>query len=196
MRDLTRALDGLRDQLAAIQREIFVLERIGRELAALSERCDDAGLDLLIRRHLDGIAHRMTSMLDRQRSVAGMIAECGRETRRATRVAAINLPRRRKLSSARPIAGWAEKPLRVRRFQKPRPDHESPAQILRPAGDRRAGSVPRAAVAARAHDSFRAAAKRKDAGQGRRTGGAGRRRARQSRGCDPGRIRRPPRATA
>ena len=91
MRDLTRALDGLRDQLAGIQREIFVLERIGRELAAISERCDDAGVDLLIRRHLDEIAQRMTSTLDRQRSVAGMIAECGRETRRASSPGSLRL---------------------------------------------------------------------------------------------------------
>ena len=61
MRDLTRALEGLRDQLAAeYEREIFVLERIGRELAAISERCDDPGVDLLICRHFDEIARRMT----------------------------------------------------------------------------------------------------------------------------------------
>ena len=112
MRDLTRALDGLRDQLARIQREIFILERTGRELAAISERCDDAVVDLLIRRHLDEIAERTTSALDRHRSVAGMIAECGREIRgaRLPRVAAVHPPRRRKLSSARPIAGWAKSP--------------------------------------------------------------------------------------
>ncbi len=107
MRDLTRALEGLRDQLAEIQREMSVLERIGRELAAISERCDNVGVELLIRRHLGEIAQRMTSTLDRHRSVAGMIAECGGETRRArlTGVAAVHLPRRRRLSSARPIAG-------------------------------------------------------------------------------------------
>jgi hypothetical protein len=111
MWDLTRALEGLRDQLAGIQREMLVLERIGRELAAISERCDDVGVELLIRRHLDEIAQRMTSTLDRQRSVAGLIAECGRETRRArsNRVAALRLPRR-SFSSARPIVGCAKSP--------------------------------------------------------------------------------------
>ena len=46
--------------------------------------------------------------------------------------------------------------------------HESPAQIFRAARDRRPATVSRAAVAARAHDPFRAAAHREGARQGRR----------------------------
>lgn len=112
MWDLKSALEGLRDQLAGIQREISILERIGRELAPISERCDDAGVNLWIRCHLDEIARRMTSTLDRHRSVSGMIAECGRETRRArsNRVVAVRPPAQRSLSSARLIAGRTKSP--------------------------------------------------------------------------------------
>jgi hypothetical protein len=110
VRDLSRVLDGLRDQLAGIQREIFVLDRIGRELTAISLRCDDAALDLMIRHHLDEIAGRMALALDTQRSIRRMMEEDGAERRRvrSSRVIPVRWTAPRRLSSARPIAGRAK----------------------------------------------------------------------------------------
>lgn len=79
MRDLTRALEELRDDLAWVQREISILEQIARELVDLG----GAGTGLLIQRHLDEIARRMTVALARQTSIAGMMEECGSERRAA-----------------------------------------------------------------------------------------------------------------
>ncbi len=110
MRDLTRALEGLSDDLAGTQREISVLEQIGRELTALADRVGEAGTDPLIRRHLDEIARRTAAALARQTSIARMMEECGNERRNANSVDAISLLR---LARSKPSF--------------PRPAHESPA---------------------------------------------------------------------
>jgi hypothetical protein len=97
MRDLTRALEGLCDDLAVTQREITVLEQIGRELAELVDRFG-GGADPFVRRHLDEIARRTAAALGRQASIAQMMEECGRERARAT----------------------SGRPPRVRRFARPK----------------------------------------------------------------------------
>jgi hypothetical protein len=83
MKDLTRALEELRDDLAGIQHEISILEQITRELVDL----DGAGTGPLIQRHIDEIAKRMTVALARQMSIARMMEECGSERRAAQRAA-------------------------------------------------------------------------------------------------------------
>jgi hypothetical protein len=112
VRDLTRALEGLSDDLAGTQREISVLEQIGRELAALADRVGEAGADPLIRRHLDEIARRTAAALAKQTSIARMMEECGNERRNVNSVDAISLLRlaRSKPSFLRRIAGHAESP--------------------------------------------------------------------------------------
>ena len=110
MRDLTRALEGLSNDLAGTQREISVLEQIGRELTAIVDRFGGAGADPLIRRHLDEIARRTAAALARQTSIARMMEECGRDRCGAKSVRAIPVRRleRRKPSFPRLIAGHAE----------------------------------------------------------------------------------------
>jgi hypothetical protein len=98
MRDLTRALEGLRDDLARTQREITVLEQVGRELRAIVDRGGDARTDRLIRGHLDEIAERTAMALDKQTSIARMMEECGRERGAARFNCGRPVPR-----SARPI---------------------------------------------------------------------------------------------
>ena len=110
MRDLARALEGLRDDLARTQREITVLERIGRELRAIVGRGGDARTDALIRRHLDEIAQRTASALTRQTSVARMMEECGRERDSARFGRAPGSPAGPTRFFARPIAGRAKSP--------------------------------------------------------------------------------------
>ncbi len=113
MRDLTRALDGFRCDLAGTQREITILELIGRELTAIIARGGDSKADLFIRRHLDEIAERMVVALARQTAIARMMEECGRERSSAGRIAqALPLRRlaRRRTSFAQPIAGHAKSP--------------------------------------------------------------------------------------
>jgi sRNA-binding protein len=83
MRDLARALEELRDDLAGIQHEISILEQIARELVDL----DGAGAGPLIQRHIDEIAKRMTVAQARQMSIARMMEECGSERRAAQRAA-------------------------------------------------------------------------------------------------------------
>ncbi len=79
MRNLTRALEELRDDLAGIQHEISILEQIVRELVDLG----GARPSPLIQRHLDEIAKRMTVAQARQMSIARMMEECGSERRAA-----------------------------------------------------------------------------------------------------------------
>jgi hypothetical protein len=79
MRDLTRALEGLRDDLTRTQREVTVLEQVGRELGAIVDRGGDVRTDMMIRGHLDEIAQRTALALARQTSIARMMQECGNE---------------------------------------------------------------------------------------------------------------------
>ncbi len=111
MRDLTRALEGLSGNLAGTQREIFVLEQVGRELTAIVDRFG-AGADPLIRRHLDEISRRTAAALARQTSIARMLEECGRERRSAKSVRENPVRRqaRQKPSFPRLIADHAESP--------------------------------------------------------------------------------------
>jgi hypothetical protein len=112
MRDLTRALEGLREDLAGTQREITVLEQVGRELRAIVDRRGDARADRLIRGHLDEIAQRTAMALARQRSVARMMEECGREraAARFNRSRPVRQSARPVRSSGQPIAGAAKSP--------------------------------------------------------------------------------------
>ncbi len=107
MRDLTRALEGLRDDLASTQREITILEQVGRELAKLVDKFGD-GADPFIQRHLDEIARRTAAALARQASIARMMEECGHE--RASATSAKPLPARRIAPPKSSIAGWAKSP--------------------------------------------------------------------------------------
>ena len=111
MRDLTRALEGLCDDLAMIQREITILEQIGRALAELSNRFD-GGADLLVRRHLDEIGQRTAAALARQASIARTMEECGRERRgaRPARPYPVRRIARRMPWFPRPIAGRTKSP--------------------------------------------------------------------------------------
>ena len=110
MRDLTRALEGLSDDLARTQREITVLEQIGRELGKLDGFGVEA--DSLIRRHLDEITRRTAAALAKQASIAWMMEECARERRSASAARPPPARRfaRRKNSLLRAIAGRAETP--------------------------------------------------------------------------------------
>lgn len=112
MRDLTRALDGLRDDLARTQREITVLEQTGRQLRAIVDRGGAARADLLIRGHLDEIAQRTATALARQTSIARMMEECGRERGAAkfSRSGPLRRLARPVRSSRRPIASVAKSP--------------------------------------------------------------------------------------
>jgi hypothetical protein len=110
MRDLTRVLEGLSDELARAQREISVLEQIGRELTAIVDGCGGAGTDALFRRHLDEIALRTAAALAKQTSIARMMQECGRERSgaKSVRMPPVRRMARPKPSFAPPIAGQAE----------------------------------------------------------------------------------------
>jgi hypothetical protein len=112
MRDLTRALDGLHEDLARIQREITVLEQVGRELRAIVDRGGDARTDNLIRGHLDEIAQRTAMALARQTSIAQMMEECGNErgAARFNRGRPVQVSARPIRSSRRAIAGAAKGP--------------------------------------------------------------------------------------
>ncbi len=68
MPNLTLALEDLRVDLAETQRQISILEQITRELTLIVDRCDGAGADPLIRRHLVEIDRRMRHWLGTHRS--------------------------------------------------------------------------------------------------------------------------------
>jgi hypothetical protein len=112
MRDLTRALEGLREDLARTQREITVLEQVGRELRAIVDRDGDTRTDRLIRGHLDEIAERTAMALARQTSIARIMEECGRErgAARFNRGRPVRQSARPIRSSPRPIADTAKNP--------------------------------------------------------------------------------------
>ncbi len=86
MKDLTLALEELRDELADIHHEISVLEQIRRKLISIVERSDGAGSDL-VRRHLGGINRRRAAARARQRSIVRMLEECARERNHLVSVA-------------------------------------------------------------------------------------------------------------
>ena len=111
MRDVGRALQELRDDLARTQREITVLEQIGRELGKLVDGFG-AEADSLIRRQLDEIARRTAAALAKQASIARMLEECARERRSSSAARPLTARRfaRPKQSLLRPIAGRAETP--------------------------------------------------------------------------------------
>jgi hypothetical protein len=103
MRDLVRDLECLRDDLARTQREITILEQVGRELRAIVDRDGDARTDMLIR-NLDEIAQRTALAVARQTLIARMMGECGRECSSA-RFGRAHPTRRPARAFARPIAG-------------------------------------------------------------------------------------------
>ena len=71
-------LGELRDRFAETQRELMVLDRVGRELALLVER-GEIGMDRLIRRHFDEIGGRLAAALASLQAISLLMAE--RETR-------------------------------------------------------------------------------------------------------------------
>ncbi len=79
MPDLTLALEELRDFLPGTQHEISILENMTRELTSIVDFGCGPGADALIRRHLAEIDWRRSGALARQRSIACMLEECGRE---------------------------------------------------------------------------------------------------------------------
>ncbi len=79
MPNLTLALEDLRVDLAETQRQISILEQITRELTLIVDRCDGAGADPLIRRHLVEIDRRNAAALARHTPIARMLEESGRE---------------------------------------------------------------------------------------------------------------------
>jgi len=107
MRDLTRALEGLCDDLAETHREISVLEQIGRELTTLADRFGGGSADSMIRLHLEEIARRSATALARQASIARMLKECGRErcAARCFQALPARRPMRSKSLFPRSIAG-------------------------------------------------------------------------------------------
>ena len=112
MRDLARALDGLQADLAAVQREVFILERALRELASVFDRYDGVKARESIQAHFDAIAKRMAAALARQASIAQRMEECGRERRSACFMRRISLSGavHGRRSFARSIAGRAKSP--------------------------------------------------------------------------------------
>ena len=84
MRESPRALDELRDELARAQREIGLLEQIGRQLAAIVD--DGCGEDAywMIQRHLDEIAERTIETTARLRAVVRTMKELKPGRRRRT----------------------------------------------------------------------------------------------------------------
>ena len=79
MRDLTRALNELRDTLAYAQHEISILEQITGELKAIVDRCDDGRIDGLVDCHFGEIDSRMAKALSRHASATRVLDECRRE---------------------------------------------------------------------------------------------------------------------
>jgi hypothetical protein len=112
MRDLARAIEGLQADLAAVQREVFILERALQELAPIFDRYAGPNADVAIQAHLDAIVERMATALARQASIAQLMEECGRERRRARfmRRISLNGTVRGRWSFARPFAGRAKSP--------------------------------------------------------------------------------------
>jgi len=66
MDDLAPAVDA-RDPIAETRRELLIMERIGRELVSRVER-GEAGMERLIRRHLDEIHGRLAAALSGSQS--------------------------------------------------------------------------------------------------------------------------------
>lgn len=83
MRDLARELEGLRDNLASVHRDVFILERVLRELGSVSDPTIASASDALIRAHLDAIAGRMSAALAKHATISRLMEECGRERREA-----------------------------------------------------------------------------------------------------------------
>ena len=112
MRDLARALKGLQADLAAVQREVFILERALRALMPILDRYDGAKARASTQAHFDGIAIQLAAALARQASIAQRMEECGRERRGARFMGRTSLSGavRGGRSFARPIAGRAKRP--------------------------------------------------------------------------------------
>jgi hypothetical protein len=79
MRDLTRALDDLSENLARTQVEISIKERATRELAMTVDRVEDARNDPLREGWLSSIFERLVMARARLSSIARLMEECGRE---------------------------------------------------------------------------------------------------------------------
>lgn len=77
MWDSRRALDELRDALSRTQREIVLLEQVGRQLAASIDHGCTEESDPLIQHHFDEIATHMSRAMESLTSVVGMMEEFG-----------------------------------------------------------------------------------------------------------------------
>ena len=75
MRDLTRALGDLSEDLARIQAEIVIMERAIGQLATMI----DWEKDPLRRRELNSISERLAMARARQSLIARLMEECGHE---------------------------------------------------------------------------------------------------------------------
>jgi hypothetical protein len=81
MRDLTRALEDLSEDLARTQAEINILERTIPAIATMIDRVENAGKDSLRRPRFGSIYERLAMARARQSSIAWLMEECGRERR-------------------------------------------------------------------------------------------------------------------
>ena len=82
MRNLALLLEGLKDELAAVQHEIFILERALSELASVLPPDNIAGADALMHGHVGGIGERLSSAKAKHAVICRLLAEYGHERRR------------------------------------------------------------------------------------------------------------------
>ncbi len=69
-------LGELREKIAETQRELMILDQVGRELSLLVER-GEAGVDRLVRRHIEEVGTRLGVALTRLQSICLLMAERG-----------------------------------------------------------------------------------------------------------------------
>ena len=79
MRDLTHALDDLREDLARTQAGITIVERATRQLAMMIDRLGSEEKDSLRRRELKGISDRLSIARVNQSTIGRFMEEYRRE---------------------------------------------------------------------------------------------------------------------
>jgi hypothetical protein len=79
MRDLTRALGDLREDLAKTQAEITIMERTIRQLETVIDLVESVQKGPLRRRELNSISERLAVARARQSLLARLMEECGHE---------------------------------------------------------------------------------------------------------------------
>jgi len=82
MRDLALLFEKLKGDLAAVQHEIFILERALGELASVLPSDDIVRADAPTRAHVDAIGGHLSSAKAKHAVISRLLAECGLERRR------------------------------------------------------------------------------------------------------------------